>query len=447
VKCGSFYLEVKKKFNFFLEDEVPLQINLFSDSNLKDIMEILEIYQEYGEITGCITSTLSSDNTPALAISDVNFGVNLNPSFVCRTCNGMRKDFKSQKKPTIFEFISMKINSIFCSFVIDETSNYSSLSKIFSTARFMLFRIKLNLKFFVHVIYYLILLQFPSYIIMTKPILDEISLVFIIFIFFPLILFGILTINKTPFDHLEVMRPSKRIKEKIAEQESKYLKLIIKLFFKFLLIGSNIAILNAIYFKKLFDFSYFISENIVIIDTVNGNKTQNFTFILNNNNIPFSNFTYELGNYEYLSPPRYIFNNSAKNQNINLNTFLNDNFQYLSIVYFYIIIWFLCSLSFLFVDKFESIFSFSFIRNYKFLLFNIGILSLATGVFLIRLNYQITSHTIEFESYYIVIFILGNFAIFILDYLTKLYFKKVHINKQKNIKIIIETRLGTYSPK
>jgi hypothetical protein len=457
------------------KDEVPLQINLFSDASISEVIDILEIYQDYGEVIGCLTCTLNNENIPALAVADINFGVNIKPSYICTSCNGMRCDFLNKNNPTIFEFISMKINSIFCPFVIDENTNYSSLSKLLSSSRFLYYRVKIIQNFFIYVIYYLIFLMLPSYIIMTQLIIDIYSLIVILFLVFPLELIGMLTIKRS-FDHVKKLKASHRVKEKLNEHDSYFLKICIKFLFNLLIIGSSVVSINAIYFTKLYELKDYLSENILLV-----NKNTSFSpstgsgiagFNLSNSNetlftnenidsnfrnfsqfslINFTNEAYymeKILNSTYNSYTFFFPNNDTVIDSTNISKFLLLNFEYLNYTFFYVVVWFIVCLSFLFVDKHHSVFSFFFFSNYKFILVNFSILVGATAVFLGKF-YTITPRelVIELEYEYLIILIILTFFIFICDHVKKLYLVKRFNNKQKNIKLIIETRLGTYSPK
>lgn len=455
------------------KDEVPLQINLFSDSSISEVVDVLQIYQDYGEVIGCLTCTLNNENIPALAVADINFGVNIKPSYICNSCNGMRCDFLNKNNPTIFEFISMKVNSIFCPFVIDENTNYSSLSKLLSSSRFLYYRVKIIQKFFIYVIYYLIFIMLPSYIVMTQLIIDIYGLIVILFLVLPLELIGMLSIKRS-FDHVKKLKASQRVKEKLNEHDSYFLKIFIKLFFDILIIGSSVISMNSIYFTKLYELKSFMSENILLLDKKfsGWNNNNNLTYNISNFNyslfsnetlgsaiknfsqfslLNFTNEPYNIENIINLTSSSYIFifpKNETFNDSTSISKFLLVNFEYLNYIFFYVVVWFIICLSFLFVDKHHSVFSFFFFSNHRFILVNLGIVVAATAVFLGKF-YTITPKelAIELEYEFLIILVIFTFFIFICDHVKKLYLVKRFHNKQKNIKLIIETRLGTYSPK
>ncbi|KAI0233554.1 hypothetical protein L0F63_002662 [Massospora cicadina] len=56
-------------------DDIPLQVSLFAECSPEAILEMMHIFQEYGEVVCCLGNSLNHLNTPAFATADLGIAV------------------------------------------------------------------------------------------------------------------------------------------------------------------------------------------------------------------------------------------------------------------------------------------------------------------------------------------------------------------------------------
>ncbi|KAJ9048773.1 hypothetical protein DSO57_1031404 [Entomophthora muscae] len=56
-------------------DDIPLQVSLFAECSPEAILEMIQIFQEYGEVVCCLGNSLNHLNTPAFATADLGISV------------------------------------------------------------------------------------------------------------------------------------------------------------------------------------------------------------------------------------------------------------------------------------------------------------------------------------------------------------------------------------
>ena len=393
--------------------------------------------KEYDENIGCISSTLRTENILALAHSDINFGIDIRPTYLCKNCNGYRYDLQNKLKPTFLEHISMKINSIFFSFVLDEVMNYSSIVRIIVLSRFLKKRINLISKLIIDSLLFIIILDIPTFCVMSKPILSIDSIIFILVFYFPFKCLCFFSI-KDDFEYMKIIVGSKRMKGKIKDTRDCFTKYL-TIFYKLFIYGVTIIIFNVMYFHLMGNIYSKINDSLK-----ESNKSIN-EFIYSQY---FMNLSYIETNIKELSNnSNVLFKSSSSKTSITILELVSLNYENMHNEFTFITILFLFINSAINLDKREHLFSCLTITNYKILLLFFIPVLIWLVIFLNYLMNLDSSFSVRMNFYYIIILFLWFFLMIFIDYLFKIHKKRYHTNKKKNIKLMLETRLGTYSPK
>lgn len=117
-------------------DTVPLLVSMFSDSNKSNILEMIKIYQENGEVVTVIGGCLHTQNTTIYQTADVSIGVKAQPCGFCSTCFGYRINYKH--RPGILETVSERLISLPCTFTLGlEHPLYVVLQVVKEARKFM----------------------------------------------------------------------------------------------------------------------------------------------------------------------------------------------------------------------------------------------------------------------------------------------------------------------
>jgi hypothetical protein len=333
----------------------------------------------------------------------------------------------------------MKINSLFFSFVLDETMNYSSIVRIIVLSRFLKKRINLISLYIIKNIFFLIILDLPSFMVLSKPILTMDSILFILLFQLPINCISLLTITEK-MDYMKVIITSKRMKAKLKDSRNCFIKLL-PYFYKFIIYGVSVLLLNLIYFSLLIELNNLLKTNLV-----NANQTLLDHYF---NSTTFNNLSYYQKNLKAFSDD-IKFNitiASALNKTITVIEFFEVNFTYIDLLFNYFIVCFLFAFVVISSNKRDTFFSCYTLYNYKFYLLSSIPFLVKTFLFIANYLSIYDSFKIKLTYQFIILTIVWIFSIVLIDHFFKLYNKRQFFNKQKNIKLLLETRLGTFSPK
>lgn len=69
-------------------DKIPLQVQLFCDADYRTTEQMMQVYQDEGDIVACIGNILNSENMAAFSQSNVAIGMQISPLYRCHRCNG-----------------------------------------------------------------------------------------------------------------------------------------------------------------------------------------------------------------------------------------------------------------------------------------------------------------------------------------------------------------------
>ena len=117
-------------------DNVPLLVSMFSDSTKPNILEMIKIYQENGEVVTIIGDCLHPQNTSIYQNADISIGVKAQPCGICSSCFGYRLNYKHVHG--ILETVSERLISLPCTFTLGlEHPLYVVLQVIKEARKFM----------------------------------------------------------------------------------------------------------------------------------------------------------------------------------------------------------------------------------------------------------------------------------------------------------------------
>lgn len=114
-------------------DTVPLQVSMFSDAAKSDMLEMVQIYQHYGEVVTVVGGCLNSENLAIYEAADVSIGITAQPCGFCSTCNGLRLYYGHN--PCILETVGQKIISLPCTFTLGPQSPLYVILQVVKEAR------------------------------------------------------------------------------------------------------------------------------------------------------------------------------------------------------------------------------------------------------------------------------------------------------------------------
>jgi len=230
------------------------------------------------------------------------------------------------------------------------------------------------------------------------------------------------------------------MKAKLKDSRNCFIKLL-PYFYKFIIYGVSVLLLNLIYFSLLIELNNLLKTNLV-----NANQTLLDHYF---NSTTFNNLSYYQKNLKAFSDD-IKFNitiASALNKTITVIEFFEVNFTYIDLLFNYFIVCFLFAFVVISSNKRDTFFSCYTLYNYKFYLLSSIPFLVKTFLFIANYLSIYDSFKIKLTYQFIILTIVWIFSIVLIDHFFKLYNKRQFFNKQKNIKLLLETRLGTFSPK
>ena len=178
-----------------------------------------------------------------------------------------------------------------------------------------------------------------------------------------------------------------------------------------------------------------VGNQSIINEYINSSDFKNLSYIEMNINA----FSHEINvNITVISQPKAY---------LSVKDFVNLNFTYFDGLFNYLIVSFIFTFALISSNRRDNLLSRYTIYNYKFLLTCLLPFLIETFLFIgYNLAFE-TSILVKMTNHLIVILVVWFFLIIFLDHFYKIYSKREFFNKQKNIRLLLETRLGTYSPK
>jgi len=126
-------------------DNVPLLVSMFSDSTPESVLEMVKLYQLYGEVVAVVGGTLNSRNMAAYEAADVSVGLGIQPCCFCENCSGQRIDY--QYRRTISEEIAQMVVSAQCAFTLSANASLYRILQVVKEARKLMRNMQLALVF------------------------------------------------------------------------------------------------------------------------------------------------------------------------------------------------------------------------------------------------------------------------------------------------------------
>ena len=98
-------------------DNVPLLVSMFSDSSKSDILEMVKIYQQHGELPIVIGGCLHPQNILIYQAADISIGVKTLNCGDCKSCFGYKINYSH--KLGIYEQVAEKLITLPCTFTLN----------------------------------------------------------------------------------------------------------------------------------------------------------------------------------------------------------------------------------------------------------------------------------------------------------------------------------------
>ena len=116
------------------EDNIPLQVPMFSQCTEETVMQMIQIYQQSEEVIAYVGSSLSITNLPIFDRADISFGVNMSSCAKCDRCNGVNyKSINQYVHPIVH--LSTKFNGFPTFWGLHNQTNLYAFYALFREAR------------------------------------------------------------------------------------------------------------------------------------------------------------------------------------------------------------------------------------------------------------------------------------------------------------------------
>ncbi|KAG9473645.1 hypothetical protein GDO78_004119 [Eleutherodactylus coqui] len=170
-------------------DNVPLLVPLFTDCTPETMCEMIQIMQEYGEVTCCIGSSASIRNSGLFSQSDIS--ISLDPLFPSRCSWEMFGYVSSSLRPNTSEefsplHLSAALNSLPCSISFRQEDSVSII-RLIEQARHATYGIRKCFLFLLQCQLTLVIVQFLACLIQLPPCLSTTDILWLSCFCFPLL--------------------------------------------------------------------------------------------------------------------------------------------------------------------------------------------------------------------------------------------------------------------
>ncbi|ORX41336.1 hypothetical protein BCR36DRAFT_364581 [Piromyces finnis] len=372
-------------------DDIPLHVSLFAECTPNAIKELIEIFQENGEVVCCIGSALNFKNISSFAIADVS--VAIAPLHTKQQTKS--KNQISLQSPLTYaaDFISLP-----CSLFMNSDSSLYILTQIIRESREL--QISMINAFFLLLgsLLTLSICYIFLYLLLNPPLFTTWQIIWLSWIFLPIIS---ATLLSTPHDpETMTLMPSKN--------------------------QNHITNKNKFY-------RYFIIRFILIILMVVLAFEIILTRLLKQESDTFSLFKiYQTYNKSFLD-----WDEESRNA-----------LKYAQIITLFLFVYYIIWTSATFVNRTQSIFKVSPIMNHKWFIVSILMLILHIGITLINLDMKDTFKNSlgKIPFYYHLLFIIWPIALIPAHEFAKKLDRKEYTRCQKRTKLEFNTKVGMHSP-
>jgi len=372
-------------------DDIPLHVSLFAECTPNAIKELIEIFQENGEVVCCIGSALNFKNISSFAIADVS--VAIAPLHTKQQTKS--KNQISLQSPLTY---AADIISLPCSLFMNSDSSLYILTQIIRESREL--QISMINAFFLLLgsLLTLSLCYILTFLLLSPPLFTTWQLIWLSWIFLPAIS---ATLLSTPHDpETMTLMPSKNQ--------------------------------NHIMNKKKY-YKYFIIRFILIIFMVVLAFEIILTRLLKEEGDSFSLFKiYKTYNKSFLDWDKKS----------------RDALQYAQIITLFFFVYYIIWTSATFVNRTQSIFKVSPLRNHKWFIVSILMIILHIVITIVNLDMskKFKNSLGKIPFYHYLLFIIWPVIFMPAHEFAKKLDRKEYTRCQKRTKLEFNTKLGMHSP-
>ncbi|KAI8904807.1 hypothetical protein EDD86DRAFT_194553 [Gorgonomyces haynaldii] len=189
-------------------DDVPLHVSLFAECDTQSIKEMIQIFQEEGEVVLCIGSSLNDMNSECFSLADVSIAVD--PFH-------MMRHNASLIGPVSPILASSAFTCIPCGLLLHFDTSIYSVTQIIGEARTLASNGRQVFSFYLGTQLSLSLLFLVSYLCMLPPPMTGYQLMFILWIILPLTSFSLIftprdgdVLSQMPVKNTDLVRDARR---------------------------------------------------------------------------------------------------------------------------------------------------------------------------------------------------------------------------------------------
>lgn len=364
---------------------------MFAECTPNATKELIEIFQENGEVVCCIGSALNFKNISSFAIADISISVApLHTKQQTKSKNSILK-----QSPLTY---GAEFASIPCSLFMNSDSSLYILTQIIRESREI--QISLINAFFLLIgsLLTLCVMYLLSAVLILPPIYQAYHVFWLSWIFLPIIS---ATLLSTPHDSLTMTLMPAKNQNHIKNKKKYYLFF----FFRFILI----------ILMLVFAFIVILDEMLL---------EENEEFLINK--------YYDVYRKSYLDWDKKAI----------------DILKYAQAIVILLFTYYIVCVSSTFISRIESIFKFSPFHNHKWCLISLGMLILQIIITLIFLDtFEGFENSLKKISWYnIVLFLVWPIIFIPVQEIVKQVDKKEYMRFQKRTKLEFNTKLGMHSP-
>ncbi|KAG0245602.1 hypothetical protein BGX31_006961 [Mortierella sp. GBA43] len=175
-------------------DDIPLHVSLFAECGPEAATEMINIFQDYGEVVCCVGSSLNTDNVGAFAKADISVGME---PIRMGSSAGSRSAYS----------LGAKINSLPCGLTMHSETSLYALTQVIREARRLLNSQRQGVVFMIASFMSISLLLLVSYCFLLPPALTGYHILWLMWIIVPLLILSFFFSPHEP--NTMTMMPSK----------------------------------------------------------------------------------------------------------------------------------------------------------------------------------------------------------------------------------------------
>ncbi|KAG0027796.1 hypothetical protein BGZ81_005289 [Podila clonocystis] len=156
-------------------DDIPLHVSLFAECGNEASVEMIKIFQDYGEVVCCIGSSLNIENVPAFAKADISVGI---------------EPIRMHSNPESRSAFSLaaKINSLPCGLTMHSETSLYALTQVVREARRLLNSQRQGAVFMIASLMSISLLMLVSYCFLLPEAMTGYHILWLMWIIIPLLI-------------------------------------------------------------------------------------------------------------------------------------------------------------------------------------------------------------------------------------------------------------------